>query len=89
MAGPVAYVVADTLDPIVVDDAAFTGPMLRAMRQAVTGSTVTTVGGNPAIYGRYDNFSGFITIKKDVLIFVLGESRATIEPLLAELLANI
>lgn len=86
---PVGYAVAHTLDPIVVDDAAFTGFMMKAMSPALSGPIETTVGGHTATYGRYDNFSGFITIKKDVLLFVIGVSRVTIEPLLAELLANI
>ena len=86
---PVGYAVAHTLDPIVVDDAAFTGSMMRGMAPALSGPIETTVGGHTATYGRYGNFSGFITIKKDVLLFVIGVSRATIEPLLAELLANI
>ena len=86
---PVAYVVAHTLDPIVVEDAAFTEFMMRGMSQALSGPIETTVGGDPATYQRHGDFSGFVTIKKDVLLFVTGESRETIEPLLAELLANI
>lgn len=86
---PVGYAVAYTLDPIVIDDPAFTGFMMKGMAPALSGPVDTTVGGHTATYGRYDNFSGFITIKKDVLLFVIGVSRVTIEPLLAELLANI
>jgi hypothetical protein len=54
---PVGHAVAHTLDPVVVDDAAFTGFMMKGMSPALSGPIETTVGGHAATCGRYDNFS--------------------------------